>query len=98
MSNLRIDYERLNGLVNDMRICEIDIENIYSDMRLTVSSLIHNGYMEAEAATAYVNEFNSLLAPDIESLKTLISDYYTQLNNICNAFAEADNKMSQMLI
>lgn len=97
MSNLKVDYEMLGSIVNDMKVCENNIDAIYTDMKTTVESLINNGYMEAMSATAYVTEFNSLLSPEMESLKTLVQKYYTQLNKICDEFADIDYRMSQVI-
>lgn len=54
---LRVDYAAVEGLIGDMKGYEGNIEDLYSDMTTTVSSLVSNGYMEAESATAYVEEF-----------------------------------------
>ena len=50
---LRVDYAAVEGLIGDMKGYEGNIEDLYSDMTTTVSSLVSNGYMEAESATAY---------------------------------------------
>ena len=87
---LRVDYAAVEGLIGDMKGYEGNIEDLYSDMTTTVGSLVSNGYMEAESATAYVEEFKNMLGPDIESLSDLINQFYTQLSQICQNFAEAD--------
>lgn len=94
---LRVDYVQVEGLINQMKACEENISEIYTDMHTTVESLVNNGYMEAEAANAYVDEFTEMLAPDIESLKELVAEYYAQLSKICANFAEADAKIAQAL-
>lgn len=48
---LRVDYAAVEGLIGDMKGYEGNIEDLYSDMTTTVSSLVSNGYMEAESAT-----------------------------------------------
>ena len=58
---LRVDYAAVEGLIGDMKGYEGNIEDLYSDMTTTVSSLVSNGYMEAESATAYVEEFKNML-------------------------------------
>ena len=97
MSNLKVDYVKLGDIIDDMKKCETTIEVVYGDMKTTVEALVNNGYMEAISATAYVTEFNSLLAPEIESLKTLINKYYNQLSEICEKFNDADYKLAQGL-
>lgn len=94
---LRVDYVQVEGLINQMKACEENISEIYTDMHTTVESLVNNGYMEAEAANAYVDEFTEMLAPDIENLKELVAEYYAQLSKICANFAEADAKIAQAL-
>ena len=58
---LRVDYAAVEGLIGDMKGYEGNIEDLYSDMTTTVGSLVSNGYMEAESATAYVEEFKNML-------------------------------------
>ncbi len=43
---LRVDYAAVEGLIGDMKGYEGNIEDLYSDMTTTVSSLVSNGYME----------------------------------------------------
>ena len=94
---LRVYYAAVEGLIGDMKGYEGNIEDLYSDMTTTVSSLVSNGYMEAESATAYVEEFINILGPDIESLSELINQFYIQLSQICQNFAEADANIADML-
>lgn len=94
---LRVDYAAVEGLIGDMKGYEGNIEDLYLDMTTTVGSLVSNGYMEAESATAYVEEFKNMLGPDIESLSDLINQFYTQLSQICQNFAEADANIADML-
>lgn len=94
-------YSKLNVNLGDFSqqlesVCQ-QFENLDDDMTTTVSSLVSNGYMEAESATAYVEEFKNMLGPDIESLSELINQFYTQLSQICQNFAEADANIADML-
>ena len=94
---LRVDYVQVESLITDMKSCEANVENIYEEMTNTVSSLVNNGYMEADAATAYVEEFKQMLGPDIENLSDLITRFHSQLSQVCQNFAEADSKLAKML-
>lgn len=96
-TRLRVDYMAVEGLVSDMKTYEASIETTYTDMKTTVESLVNNGYMEAEAANAYVNEFTEMLGPDVEKLAELIGKFSTQLTQICENFAEADAAIASML-
>lgn len=94
---LRVDYVQVEGLINEMKTCEANVESVYEEMTTTVSSLVNNGYMEADAANAYVTEFKQMLGPDIENLSDLITRFYNQLSQICQNFADADSKLAKML-
>ncbi len=96
-ARLRVDYEAVQELIEDMKGYEADIESTYSDMTTTVKSLVDKGYMEADSANAYVEEFTEMLGPDIESLSELINKFYTQLSQVCQNFADADAKIAGML-
>lgn len=96
-ARLRVDYEAVQELIEDMKGYEADIESTYSDMTTTVKSLVDKGYMEADSANAYVDEFTEMLGPDIEKLSELINKFYTQLSQVCQNFADADAKIAGML-
>lgn len=91
---LKINYMEVENLIGDMKGYEEEIEGVYADMKTTVESLVNNGYMEAESATAYVAEFKQILGPNIESLSELINSFYTQLSQICENFEEMDKKIA----
>lgn len=94
---LRVDYEQVESLIGQMQSCESEISEIYTDMQTTVQSLVNNGYMEADAANSYVEEFNQMLSPDMQALKDLVAEYYAQLSKICENFRDADQKIAQSL-
>lgn len=96
-ARLRVDYEAVQELIEDMKEYEAGIESTYSDMTTTVKSLVDKGYMEADSANAYVDEFTEMLGPDIEKLSELINKFYTQLSQVCQNFADADAKIAGML-
>ena len=96
-ARLRVDYEAVQELIEDVKGYEADRESTYSDMTTTVKSLVDKGYMEADSANAYVEEFTEMLGPDIESLSELINKFYTQLSQVCQNFADADAKIAGML-
>lgn len=89
-NNLYINYEGVDSVVNDMRTYEENINTIYSDMSATVESLVNNGYMEAETADAYINEFKELVGPDIIKMSEVLSTFYTQLAQVKQLFIDHD--------
>ncbi len=94
---LKIDYASVQGLVDDMKTYETQVEELYSDMTTIVQSLVTNGYMEADSANAYVSEFTEMLGPDIENLSELLTTFHTQLSEICENFKDADAQIAKML-
>ena len=94
---LRVDYVSVRDIVSDIQTYESEIEEIYDLMDTTVNALVSEGYMEAESATAYVEEFENMLGPDIQSLKTLVASFHKQLTDICNNFEDADARIADML-
>ena len=94
---LRVDYVAVNEIINDIKEYETEVEEIYDLMDTTVGSLVSEGYMEAESATAYVDEFEKMLGPDIQKLKALIASFHKQLTDICTNFAERDSNIADML-
>ncbi len=93
-TNLFINYEGVDAVVNDMKAYEENINTIYSDMSSTVESLVGNGYMEAEAADAYINEFRELVGPDIMKMSEILSTFYTQLAQVKQAFIDHDSSIA----
>ena len=97
MATLRIDYNAVTALTAQMQTAAGNVQTTYESMKTTVDSLISNGYMEAEAATAYVDNFTSLMGPALEDLNELITSFYNQLNTICDNFADVDAKIAQAI-
>lgn len=95
-SELKVDYQGLeDDTVVQLKNCETRLQTTYEEMNSTVSSLTQ--YMEADTATAYINEFTQLVGPSIESMETIVKEYYTQLQDIAARFAEVDDKISSSL-
>ncbi len=94
---LKISYNELTALSGQMEKAAENIMTVYDSMLATVNALVDNGYMEAEAATTYVNNFTSLLGPSITELNTLVVSFYTQLNTICDNFAEVDAQIASAI-
>ncbi|MCM1082592.1 MAG: WXG100 family type VII secretion target [Clostridium sp.] len=94
---LRVDYVAVQEIIQNIMTYESDVESKYGDMTTAVESLVNNGYMEAEAATAYVDEFKQMLGPDVEDLAEMLGTFHTQLTQICQNFADADAKIAGML-
>lgn len=95
-SSLRVDYQGLeDNTIVQLKRCETRISNVYDQMYKRVSALTQ--YMEAEAATEYINEFTSLVGPSIESMETIVNEYHTQLQQIADRFAEVDKNISSQV-
>ena len=96
MAKLEVNYEAIaQETIPAMKKAENDIEAIYNHMDKAVKSM--KGYMQAESADAYEQEFITLLGPDIKKLEELISEYYTQLNQVVKNFEELDKEMHDMI-
>ena len=94
---LKIDYDELTGAVKKMQTAANNVQTTYGNMKTTVNSLVTNGYMEADSANAYVENFTSLLGPSMEELNELITSFHTQLTTICENFAEADRNIANAI-
>lgn len=95
-SSLRIDYQGLeDDTISRLKKCESRLGITYDQMNTTVSSLTQ--YMEADTATAYINEFTQLVGPSIESMETIVREYYIQLQQILDRFDEVDGKITANL-
>ncbi|MBQ9935586.1 MAG: hypothetical protein IJO70_07060 [Lachnospiraceae bacterium] len=91
---LKISYNELTVLTGKMEKEAENIMTVYESMLTAVNSLVENGYMEAESANTYVNNFTSLLGPSITELNSLVVSFYTQLNTICDNFCEVDKQIA----
>ncbi len=98
MSKLRVDVDSLTSVtIPAMKQEKTNLDTCYDDMCGIVQSLVDNGYMESEAATAYVEEFKTLLAPDVAKLSEMVDTYCVQLGQICTAFSEQDRAIADSL-
>ena len=77
-----------------LRVDYAAVEGLIGDMK-GYEGNIEDLY--SDMTTAYVEEFKNMLGPDIESLSELINQFYTQLSQICQNFAEADANIADML-
>ncbi len=94
---LKISYSELTALTGQMEKEAGNIMEVYESMLTTVNSLVDNGYMEAESANSYVENFTSLIGPSITELNSLVVSFYTQLNTICDNFAEVDAQIASAI-
>ncbi len=93
---IKLDYSNLEQKMSKMSNCSSKLEEVFADMKDTVSSLVEQGYMEAETANACVNEFDTIMSPDLEDLVDLIDEYQKQLKQICEAFQNADKTLTSL--
>lgn len=93
---IKLDYTTLEEKMSKMGNCSLKLEEVFADMKDTVSSLVEQGYMEAETATACINEFDTIMAPDLGDLVDLIDEYKKQLKQICEAFQNADKALTSL--
>ena len=98
MGSLRVDVDNLTSVtITSMQQEKTKLYSCYEDMASAVQSLVDNEYMQSQAANAYVEEFNSLIKPDVEALSNMVETYYTQLSQICEAFTEGDRALADFL-
>lgn len=98
MGSLRVDVDNLTSVtITSMQQEKTKLDSCYEDMASAVQSLVDNEYMQSKAANAYVEEFNSLIKPDVEALSNMVETYYTQLSQICEAFTEGDRALADFL-
>lgn len=93
--SLIVDVENLTGVtITSMQTLKGEVDTAHDNMKAAVQKMVDNGYMDSETAVAYVDEFTNLLSPDLQTLSNLIESYYTQLEQVCNAFLEGDTSMA----
>ncbi|MBQ8167625.1 MAG: hypothetical protein IJZ96_11435 [Lachnospiraceae bacterium] len=96
--SLIVDVDSLTGeTIPAMQLVKTEIDTAHTNMKAAVQSLVNDGYMDSETATAYVEEFETLLSPDIQALSTLVESYYTQLGNVCTNFVNGDIELSRLM-
>lgn len=96
--SLIVNVDCLTGeTIPAMQNIKTEIDTAHTNMKTAVQNLVNNGYMDSETATAYVEEFERLLSPDIQALSTLVESYYTQLGNVCTNFVNEDMELSKLL-
>ena len=54
-------------------------------------------FEKADSANTYVANFTSLLGPAMTELNTIGVSFYTQLNTICENFAEVDKQIADAI-
>lgn len=87
---IKLDFATLEEKMRIMTNCSLKLEGVFTDMKDTVYSLVEQGYMEAETATACIDEFDKIMSSDLDDLVELIGEYQRQLKQICEAFQKAD--------
>lgn len=99
MDKLIVDSDSLTTItIPAMKRHQESISTCYEDMKAAVQSLVDNGYMQSETAEAYVTEFTTLVAPDVQELCSMVGTYYTQLQQISDSFLQVDATMAGSLV
>ena len=96
-TRLRVDYPQVENIKGQMLAIEKKVEASYDVMDTAVSSLVNNGYMDGDAAQAYVDEFRNMLSPDLQALEELITTYAKQLGEVCDIIRDADKQLASMI-
>lgn len=97
IADLKVDYESIeSSTIPKMQKIEEDVQALYTAMDRVIKSL--KQYMEAEAADAYLAEFEELVGPDIQKIEELVAEYYTQLSQVVKQFADMDSEISKMIM
>lgn len=94
---ISLSYEQIESIVGSMQKNEANIADEYDTMSSVVKSLVTDGYMSAESANRYVEEFTALLAPDINTLLDMLEEFHTQLQKIAEMFKTVDETVAASL-
>lgn len=94
---IELSYSQINDLADQINTNKGSIESEYETITATVHSLVDAGYMSAESATAYVNQFTTILGPEIEELIVLLETYRNNLIASAEGFQNLDHEIANAL-
>ena len=97
MDRLYMNYTEIDSVLRRMQTCKTNINNNNDTMSNIVKGLLDNGHMEGETADGYLQEFEQILGPDLQSLSELLDSYSKQLSDISSNVAAADKAVGSML-
>lgn len=97
MPDISLNYTQIYDIASDISTNRENISTEYETITTTVNSLVDNGYMSAETATAYVNQFTTMLGPAIEELLGLLQAYSNNLITTADNFQRIDREIADLL-
>lgn len=97
MPDISLNYSQIYDIASDISTNKENISTEYETITTTVNSLVDNGYMSAETATAYVNQFTTMLGPAIEDLLGLLQAYSNNLVTTADNFQRTDREIARLL-
>jgi WXG100 family type VII secretion target len=86
--NILVTTEQLTSTAEEFSSQGSVISNLTNEMVQKVTAL--SSAWEGEAATAYINKFNSL-EDDIQKIIRMVSEHVQDLNNMAAAYKQAEN-------
>jgi len=97
MAKILLNYSQIYEIASNISTNRENISTEYETITTTVNSLVDNGYMSAETATAYVNQFTTMLGPAIEELLELLQVYSNNLVATADNFQRIDHTIADSL-
>lgn len=94
MAIIKIDADTLRKKATDIRNMKSNHDDNITKMRALVTNL--SGVFEGEAATAYVNQFESMQAT-FTSFSEMIEMFAAELDTTANSFREMDITLASKL-
>lgn len=94
MGIIKIDADTLRSKATEIRTMRANHDENIARMRTLVTNL--SGVFEGEAATAYVNQFESMQAT-FTSFSEMIETFAAELDTTANSFQEMDTTLASKL-
>lgn len=94
MAIIKIDADTLRSKATEIRTMKANHDENIARMRALVTNL--SGVFEGEAATAYVNQFESMQAT-FTSFSEMIEMFAAELDTTANSFQEMDTTLASKL-
>lgn len=87
---IRVNYEEAVAIIECLRKDKEDIEGYYEQMETIANSIVDNGLMSGDAAAKLVEEFESMIKPDLEASIDIIEECLAGLQGIVDDFVQTE--------
>lgn len=94
MSNIRVDAQTLHSKANEIRNLKATHDENMARMKTLVTTL--SDVFEGQAATAYVNRFESM-QPTFASFSEMIEEFAVALDGVATTFTDTDTTLAGSL-